>query len=358
MLETYGSDKDKPTERRFAGYSISALSAVLVLFGVILMIVGDTPVVPYSESDNFFSKNSDVWLPLCLPSSGKIPMITFLPGFVNTDDSDVSDGVIPENSYPVISLTLIPPASMSISDGVYINNEAEKNIDTDALIGSEVPIELKKDDSVQVIIYHTHGSESYNLDGLSYYGDDLYEVHTSDLSKNVVHIGQIITEKLREIGVGVVHDTTMYDIDGYNDAYDRSCEAVGKLLEIYPNVKLVLDIHRDTVVTSNGSKYRPVVEFDNKKAAQMMILVGTGKKSAPNNHWSVNLSVAIELQKAAESVCGNVMRPILLRNSGYNQHLSVGSLLVEIGTCGNSLEEAELAAEILGDAISNAFIKK
>jgi stage II sporulation protein P len=109
---------------------------------------------------------------------------------------------------------------------------------------------------------------------------------------------------------------------------------------------------------SDGSKYRPVTEWKNKPAAQMMILVGTGKKTAPNDHWETNLSFATELYRAAEDLCENIMRPILLRNSGYNQHLSTGSLLVEMGTCGNSLEEAERAAEVLGDAIIRAFAKK
>ena len=129
-------------------------------------------------------------------------------------------------------------------------------------------------------------------------------------------------------------------------------------MELYPSIQFVLDIHRDTIVLDNGSKYRPVTDYKNKDAAQMMILVGTGKASAPNDHWTENLSVAVKLQRAAGTVCENIMRPILLRNSGYNQHISSGAILVEMGTCGNSLKEAELAAEILSEAIIKAFVSE
>ncbi len=346
-------DGDKQYSQRIANPAVSLLSAVLVLCGVATVTVGDAPLVPCSTSD--FSEVCNVRLPLCLPAAGKIPMLMFLPNFGNIEVPDISQNVLPENALPVVSLTLQPPATMNGEDGVYINNEAKKEIDVRSLLDSELDFNLKKDGSVQVIIYHTHGSESYNKEGLPYYGDGFYDVHTDDMTENVVHIGQKITEKLREKGIGVVHDTTMYDLDGYNDAYARSCDGVENLLSLYPNAKIILDIHRDTIVLENGSKYRPVVEYKNKNAAQMMILVGTGKTSAPNDHWMENLSFAVKIQREAEDICKNVMRPILLRNSGYNQHLTNGSLLVEMGTCGNSLEEAELSAEILSEALIRAF---
>ncbi len=346
---------DKQSERRTANPAVSLFSAVLVLCGVAAVTVGDAPVIPCNTSVDISSELCQVRLPLCMPVTGKIPMLMFLPNFGNSKEEDISETVLPENALPVVSLTLQPPASMNGEDGVYINNEAKKNIDLRSLLDSAHTAELKTDGSVQVLIYHTHGSESYNSDGVPYYGDEFYDVHTDDMTQNVVHIGQIITENLREKGIGVVHDTAMYDLDGYNDAYDRSCSGVEKLLEMYPDAKLVLDIHRDTIVLENGSKYRPVAEYKNKNAAQMMILVGTGKASAPNDHWTENLSVAVKLQREAEKICRNIMRPVLLRNSGYNQHLTSGSLLVEMGTCGNSLKEAELAADILSRAIIEAF---
>lgn len=353
MLFAKKNDEDKQVERKTVHSAIALLSAVLVLCGVVSVVVGDAPIVPYNTSTVLFSELSDVWLPLCMPVVRKIPMLTFLPGFGDSESVD-----IPENALPVISLTLQPPASMNGEDGVYINNEAKKNVDLRELLDMETSVKLKTDNSVQVLIYHTHGSESYNNEGLPYYGDEFYDVHSDDMSENVVHIGQIITEKLRAKGIGVVHDTNMYDLDGYNDAYSRSCDGVQSLLELYPSIQFVLDIHRDTIVLDNGSKYRPVTDYKNKDAAQMMILVGTGKASAPNDHWTENLSVAVKLQRAAGTVCENIMRPILLRNSGYNQHISSGAILVEMGTCGNSLKEAELAAEILSEAIIKAFVSE
>jgi len=310
------------------------------------------------KSDSSYVSVSDVWLPLCMPAVGNIPMLRFLPNFSNGEKISIPEGEIPENALPVISLTLQPPMYMNGVDGVYINNEAKKDIDIRALLTAESPVELKTDGSVQVLIYHTHGSESYNKEGLPYYGDEFYDVHSENLSENVVHVGQIITERLRAKGIGVIHDTKMYDLEGYNDAYARSCEGALDWLELYPNITLILDLHRDTIVLEDGSKYRPITKYENKDSAQMMILVGTGKASAPNDHWTENLSAAVKLQREAENICENIMRPILLRNSGYNQHISKGAFLVEMGTCGNSLKEAELAAEILSSAIIKAFVSE
>ncbi len=357
MFWAKNTDGDKQFQRRIANPAVSLLSAVIVLCGVATVTVGDAPIVPCNSSVVLSSEIYSGRPFLSFPESGRIPMLMFLPNFKADSDPDISETVLPENALPVVSLTLQPPASMDGEDGVYINNEAQKNINIRSLLDSDISTELKRDGSVQVIIYHTHGSESYNDDGVSYYGDEFYKVHTSDISRNVVRIGSIIAEKLREKGIGVVHDTTMYDLEGYSDAYDRSCDGVEKLLEEYPGAKLILDIHRDTIILNDGSKYRPVTEYRNESAAQMMILVGTGKSSAPNDHWTENLSAAVKLQRVAESICKNIMRPLLLRNSGYNQHLSAGSILVEMGTCGNSLREAELSAEILSQAIVGAFVE-
>ena len=354
MGENIDTEKDKFSESDSLRLSVSVFSAVLVLAGVVSLTFGNAPIVPYTLTEISSVEKSDLLIPLSLPVVGDVPMLTFLPNYGVFEEIVDSESVRPENSLPVISLTMTPHSSMSTFNGAYLNNEAKKDLNP-ILKSDYSELTLKTDGSVQVIIYHTHGTESYNNDGLSYYGDEFYAVHSSDMSENVVHVGQVITEKLRQYGIGVVHDTTMYDADGYGDAYDRSCDGVEKLLALYPDAKLVLDIHRDTIVLSDGSKYRPIANWKNRSAAQMMILVGTGKKTAPNDHWETNLTYATELYRAAEDICGNIMRPILLRNSGYNQHLSTGSLLVEMGTCGNSLEEAEAAAEILGEAIIAAF---
>ncbi|MBQ2881631.1 MAG: stage II sporulation protein P [Clostridia bacterium] len=358
MFNTKDFEEDKQSERKLYHSVVSLFSSVMVLLGIATLVVGDSPIVPYNKTETLSVDLSDVWMPLCMPTVGKIPMLMFLPNFGDRKKTDIPVEEIPENALPVVSLTLKPPASMDGAEGVYINNEAKKDIEIRKLLDYEDSVDLRADDSVQVLIYHTHGSEGYNNEGLSYYGDEFYDVHTDNMSENVVHIGQIVTEKLRAKGIGVVHDTVMYDLDGYNDAYSRSCSGALSFLKLYPNIKLVLDIHRDTIVLNDGSKYRPVTEYRNKEAAQMMILVGTGKASAPNDHWMENLSVAVKLQREAEKLCENIMRPILLRNSGYNQHISNGAILVEMGTCGNSLKEAELAAEVLSSAIIKAFVSE
>lgn len=347
--------EDKSERRKTLNTAVSLLSAVLVLCGVAAVTVGDAPLLPYISSATDTETMRNVCLPLYMPFTRSLPEFGLFPyAGLSGDTAGISgskDTEIPDDALPVLALTLKPSESMDGEDGVYINNEANKDYDLRKLLNSDETTSLVRDGSVQVLIYHTHGTESYNTDGLPYYGDEYYEVHSEDTSQNVVHIGEIITEYLEERGIGVIHDETMYDIDGYNDAYERSCAAATKILEEYPGIKLILDIHRDTVIISDGTKYRLVTESDDDTVAQIMILVGTGKESAPNDHWIKNLALAVKLQRRAEYICDGLMRPVLLRNSGYNQHISEGALLVEIGTCGNTLKEAETAAELFASAI-------
>ena len=53
-----------------------------------------------------------------------------------------------------------------------------------------------------------------------------------------------------------------------------------------------------------------------------------------------------------------LMRPMTLRNSNYNQHLTTGSMLVEIGTAGNSLDEALRAARLFAAGFAQVVTGK
>lgn len=258
---------------------------------------------------------------------------------------------IPDGALPVVKTVLNPAQGFEKIGEIYINNESGKDIEC-----VPVPIKLVKElKEPQVLIYHTHGTEAYNP-GYSFYGNDVYSPNSTDISENVVRIGSVIAQVLENNGVEVIHLTEMFDASGYSDAYDRSCSAVEKILEENPSISIVLDIHRDTVIDSEGTKLRPVVQTEKGAAAQLMILLGSGKKGAQVPLWNENLSFALALCSEINEIDGDILRPIMLRATRYNQHLSTGAILVEVGTCGNTLSEAERAALIFADAlISSCF---
>ena len=136
--------------------------------------------------------------------------------------------------------------------------------------------------------------------------------------------------------------------------YERSEVTVKKYLEQYPTIKVVLDIHRDAI-ESNGTRYSAVAEIGGKKAAQVMIISGcdNGKMNMPN--YMENLKFATLLQNQMESDYPSFTRPILFDYRKYNQHLTTGSILIEVGSHGNSLDQAIYAGELVGKSLAKTL---
>ena len=212
------------------------------------------------------------------------------------------------------------------------------------------------DDSqtVQVLIMHTHTTESYEPCDRDYY-DINYSARTLDEEYNMIRVGNALAKVLSENGIGVVHDTTVHDYPSYNGSYDRSAETVESWLLKYPTIKVVLDIHRDAIertVSGETVRVKPTTEIDGKKAAQLMIIAGCddGKMGMPN--WKENLRFAAALQNQLETDYNTLTRPLMFDYRKYNQNLTTGSILVEVGGHANSLDEAVYSAELLGESLS------
>ena len=212
------------------------------------------------------------------------------------------------------------------------------------------------DDSqtVQVLIMHTHTTESYEPCDRDYY-DINYSARTLDEEYNMIRVGNALAKALSENGIGVVHDTTVHDYPSYNGSYDRSAETVQGWLLKYPTIKVVLDIHRDAIertVSGETVRVKPTTEIDGKKAAQLMIIAGCddGKMGMPN--WKENLRFAAALQNQLETDYNTLTRPLMFDYRKYNQNLTTGSILVEVGGHANSLDEAVYSAELLGKSLS------
>ncbi|MBR2337890.1 MAG: stage II sporulation protein P [Clostridia bacterium] len=243
----------------------------------------------------------------------------------------------------------------SFIQGVAINNKSGKTADIAAALRRVPALSFDKASSQpQVLITHTHTTECYlQQDNGVYRADDATRTH--DTTKNVVAVGNAVAAQLRQAGIGVIHDTVIHD-EPYNGAYNHSKAEVERLLKQYPTIRVVLDIHRDAIYPSDTTRVKPTAVIDGKKAAQVMIIVGMKNTTAvPNKHVQENLAFGVRLQQYLHTTYTGLMRPLLLADARYNQHLTNGSLLIEMGSDANTTAEAMYSGELVGKGLAQVL---
>lgn len=250
----------------------------------------------------------------------------------------------------------ISPYNAGLSyNNVYLKNGTSHKIDIKSLLSSSLSFKLKKNDEPQVLIMHTHTTETFMEDDSEYYTDS-FTSRSRDKTKNMVSVGEIVAEKLNAAGIKTLHDTTEHDYPQYSGSYTRAAQTINSYLKKYPSIKVVLDLHRDAVSSGESDKVKLVTEINGKKAAQVMLVMGSqseGESSFPN--WKENLKLAVRLQQTLEVKYPTLARPISLTTGKYNESLTKGSLLIEFGTDANSLAEVHYSAELVGNALASLF---
>lgn len=231
---------------------------------------------------------------------------------------------------------------------VEVNSYCGYEVDIATLLQKPLVWELTGDKPT-VLILHSHGSESYK-------NTENY-IQTSDfrtLSRdyNMVSVGLRLAEKLEAQGIRVVHDTVLHDYPSYNQAYTQARKSIKTYLEKYPSVRLVLDLHRDAVTRADGSQAAYTVKVDGNKVARMMLVVGTDASGKNHPNWQENMAMAVKLHAQLEKQAAGICRPISFRRQRFNQDLSKGAVIVEVGATGNTRQEALLAAEVLAEGIA------
>ncbi|NLW74680.1 MAG: hypothetical protein GX057_07330 [Clostridiales bacterium] len=205
-----------------------------------------------------------------------------------------------------------------------------------------------------VLIIHTHGTEAYSKEGSISYSEAEGEfARSGDITQNVVAVGKVIADVLNENGVRTLHCTTMHDLESYKDSYIRAAATIREYLANYPSIQYVIDVHRDSITTSDGSIIRPVMLANGKTCAQVMCVVGSDYNGADHDNWQNNLALALKLRSVLNERYGNMCRPVYLRSSAYNQQYAPMSMLLEVGTSGNSLSEAKEAARLVAKALAD-----
>ncbi len=210
------------------------------------------------------------------------------------------------------------------------------------------PLSLSLSAEPCVLIIHTHGSEAYR---------DCPDYRSTEPEKNMVSIGACIADRLESAGIPTLHDTTLHDVTaGYDMAYGQAAASIEAYLEQYPSIQLVIDVHRDAAPDGAGGQKPLLTELQGEQAAQLMLVMGTDTPELPNGRWEDNLSLAMKLQAYLSASAPGIMRQTELRASRYNQHLAPYSLLLEVGSAGNTREEALLSASFAGEHLARLLL--
>jgi len=237
--------------------------------------------------------------------------------------------------------------------GQVMNNTSISNYNLfqESNLKPEFKIELNGEP--QVLIMHTHTTESFEPYERNFY-DSSFNYRTTDPTKNVVMIADEICIQLEKAGITTIHDSTIHDYPSYNGSYLRSAETVKTILAQYPSIKVVLDIHRDAI-TSEGDLMQPVTTISGKKAAQIMIISGCDDGTMDMPNYMQNFRLASLFQQQMENSYPGLTRPIMFDYRKYNQDLTTGSLLIEVGSHGNTLEQVRYSGELIGKSIADAL---
>ncbi len=294
----------------------------------------------------FFSGNMPARLVSWLIQPNIAAFLTYLETGRDVRFSASSEAFSPdfmESPAPAIpEPTEAPLPSFPDPDIVDVYYASTKKPDIEALLAQPLEWDLREGEP-SVLILHTHTTESYTKNGEDY--EETSSWRTLDEQYNMLSIGERVLELLAQNGITAIQDRAFHDYPSYNGSYTDARKSMAAYLEEYPTIQLVLDLHRDAA-ESAGGQLRTAADINGETSAQLMIVLG-----ANHENYRENLSLALKLHAQLETQAPGITRPLQLRASRFNQDLSNGALLIEVGAAGNSHAEALLAAEQLAAAI-------
>lgn len=263
----------------------------------------------------------------------------------------------PETQPPPVeeSIPAVSPAPVFTAEDlslVEMNYGCSYRPDLEALLTQPLDYDLSGS-GPSVLILHTHTTESYTpAPGDSYEQTSSYR--TLDQRCNMLRVGDLVAQTLEQAGIGVIHDRQFHDYPSYTGSYDHAAQSICEYLEEYPSIRLVLDLHRDAADTDYGQMVTQAC-VNGQQSAQLMIIVGTDAGGLIHPDWQENLSLALKLQVLLEKENPGICRELKLTYQRYNQNLSPGALLIEVGAAGNTMDEALVAAQALSESIMELF---
>ncbi len=274
------------------------------------------------------------------PESGiSRPELTPREELTNTPESDVQ---------------LFSDASAQLdAASIQLDNKSGYDVDINGLLNSPLNMKIKEGEP-SVLIVHTHGSEAYTPEKEGLYEEsDPYRTENNEY--NVVKVGNVLKEELEKYGIPVLHDETLHDYPSYNGSYSRSLATVSEYLEKYPSIKIVIDLHRDAIAKADGSQYRSTVQIGEDTCSQVLLVMGTDASGLSHPVWQENFKLALRMEYAMNRLYPGLAKPILLSQYRYNQHMTAGSMILEVGCTGNTVSESVRAVRYFAAAASQVI---
>lgn len=353
------------------------LMKILVLIITILILMRFFSIIKFNKIKEAISKysfiecmNSEIAIvnsKISTNNSNKNNILSSqlaLFGYVEKETREYSQEIIesivsPEeissqsNEYQKVETQVVEenniPAKITDSyNNVAIKNESDYTL-TEDILKPDGTISNNKD----IVIFHTHTCESYTPTKENDY-EASGNYRTTDLNYSVARVGTELTNRLTEKGYNVIHDTTYHDYPAYNGSYTRALETVQNILSNNPKAEIVFDLHRDAL--GSNADYAPKVKIGDEYAAQIMFVIGTNGGGLYHPDWQKNLKLAVKIQEKAEEMYPGLFKQMIVTNSRYNQHVTTGASIIEVGATGNTLEEcinsmkyfSIVLAEVLG----------
>lgn len=229
----------------------------------------------------------------------------------------------------IVTQNLITESYNTEINGVKIKNETSFEISNSIL---ETTQNINKEN---ILIFHTHTCESYTPSE-KYQYQQTGNFRTTDLNYTVSRVGDELANYLNQYGFNVTHDKTYHDYPAYSGSYTRSAKTVNNIVQTNSS-DIIIDLHRDAI--GSKSNYDPSVKIGDEVAAQLMFVIGTNGGGLYHPNWQSNLKFAIQLQQKANELYPGLFKPMIVRNSRYNQHLGSAACIIEVGATGNTLEQ-------------------
>lgn len=259
----------------------------------------------------------------------------------NTSINDTQTGINLDWTVTEVDNSGVNPRYTDEYNGVFINNGTNYQL-TQEMLTPDVEVNKNK-----VAIYHTHTCESYTpTEQYQYTASGNFR--TIDLNYSVSRVGDELEKALNSYGCTVIHDRTYHDYPAYNGSYSRSLITAQNMLSANPDAEIVIDLHRDAIADET---YGPRVKIGDEYVSQLMFVIGTDGANSAHTNWLQNLKFAIKVQQKANELYPGLFKPIILRNSEYNQHVAKAACIIEVGSTGNTLEESMGAMKYLARII-------
>lgn len=190
-----------------------------------------------------------------------------------------------------------------------------------------------------IYIYNTHQTEEYLPGNLANY----------NITPTVYMASNILKKELEKYNIySVVEDENIKDILNqnnwnYNNSYKASRIWLNNIKEEYPSIKYFIDLHRDSISQN--------VVINNISYAKMMFVLGMNYDT-----YEQNEQLMLKINNYLNNKYLGITKDMLYaKKNTFNQDISPGVILVEIGGNKSSLEEVYNSVTILAEAISNTL---